>query len=84
MNCIQAIVTLVLRVLSCIFSLEVRTNAIEVYSFNKTEPPGGCIVKETNPTGYPDDISDDMGDTTDDINDGNASDDDRKSVMLTG
>ena len=83
MNCIQTIVTFIVGVLSCIFSLEVRTNAIGVYSFNKIEPPGGYIVvKETNPAGYPDDISD-TGDT-DDIDDGDAADDDSKGDMLTG
>ena len=80
MNCIQAIVTLVFGVFFCIFSLKVRTNAIGVYSFNKIEPPGGCIiVRETNPTGYPDDVGD-TGKTNDADNliDGDAADDKTK------
>ena len=48
----------------------------------RLNPPGGCIVKETNPTGYPDDISD-TGNTNE-VNDRDAADDDSKGDMLTG
>ena len=64
------------------------TNSIGVPPFNKIEPPGGYllhsseyIVKGTNPTGSPDDASD-PGDT-DNINDGDAADNDTKFDMLT-
>ena len=55
MNCLQAIITILLL---CLFSLEVSANSLGLYLFDKIDvEPGEYIVKETNATCYPDDIS---------------------------
>jgi hypothetical protein len=59
----------------------VRINAIGVDTFNKIETPDGCIGKETNSIGFPDDVS--KTGATDDINDSaDAADDNTKVDMF--